>query len=176
MDSASRDKIISSHRHLISSSMSTVSTQPKGNFSVDDSGPPSPTTGPVVNFAEVAPGIYRSSFPTMGNFEHLKSVGLKTILYAPLCPLVSTSDTDERSTLVTEPYPSHNVQFMKENGIQHFTVPIPAHKNDSVTIPLQNIASALEILMNPEMHPVLVHCNKGKVHAAPFTPFPACGD
>lgn len=85
MDSEARNKIISSHGPLISSSMSSVfgsnSKQSKGTFSVEDSGPPSPTSGPVMNFGDVAPGIYRSSFPMSGNFEHLRSLGLKTILY-----------------------------------------------------------------------------------------------
>lgn len=148
MDPETRNKIISSHGPLISSSMSSVYTEKKtkGNFSVEDSGPPSPTSGTVLNFGEVAPGIYRSSFPMNGNFEHLRSLGLKTIL-----------------TLVPQDYPAENVLFMKENGISHFQIPIAAHKNESVTIPLENIANALDILRNPERHPVLVHCNKGKV-------------
>ncbi|KAI4258216.1 MAG: hypothetical protein L6R42_005225 [Xanthoria sp. 1 TBL-2021] len=147
MDPEARNKIISSHGPLISSSMSSVYNEKKtkGSFSVEDSGPPSPTSGIVLNFGEVAPGIYRSSFPMNGNFEHLRSLGLKTIL-----------------TLVPQEYPAENVLFMKEHGISHFQIPIPAHKNESVTIPLENIANALDILHNPERHPVLVHCNKGK--------------
>ncbi|KAL8733329.1 MAG: hypothetical protein Q9166_002153 [cf. Caloplaca sp. 2 TL-2023] len=147
MDPETRNKIISSHGPLISSSMSSVYNDKKikGTFSVEDSGPPSPTSGTVLNFGEVAPGIYRSSFPMNGNFEHLRSLGLKTIL-----------------TLVPQEYPAENVLFMKENGIQHFQIPIPAHKSESVTIPLENIANALDILRNTERHPVLVHCNKGK--------------
>ncbi|KAL8787594.1 MAG: hypothetical protein Q9213_002156 [Squamulea squamosa] len=147
MDPETRNKIITSHGPLISSSMSPVhiENKTKGNFSVEDSGPPSPTSGTVLNFGEVVPGIYRSSFPMNGNFEHLRSLGLKTIL-----------------TLVPQEYPAENVLFMKENGINHFQIPIPAHKNESVKIPLENIANALDILRNTKMHPILVHCNKGK--------------
>ncbi|KAI4192981.1 MAG: hypothetical protein LQ350_008512 [Teloschistes chrysophthalmus] len=148
MDPESRFKIINTHSPLISSpSMSSAYPDKpnKGSFSVEDSGPPSPTSGLVTNFAQVAPGIYRSSFPMSGNFAHLRSLGLKTIL-----------------TLVPEEYPSDNVTFMQENGIQHFQIPIPAHKSPAVKIPLQNIANALDILQNPMMHPVLIHCNKGK--------------
>ncbi|KAL9604940.1 MAG: hypothetical protein Q9219_000128 [cf. Caloplaca sp. 3 TL-2023] len=152
MDPALRNEIVSKHGPLIASSMSAAAPsvfpsgkKSKGTFSVEDSGPPSPTSGPVINFGVIAPGIYRSSFPMSGNFEHLRSLGLKTIL-----------------TLVPQDYPPENVAFMKENGIQHFQIPIPAHKSEAVTIPLQSIANALEILLNPEMHPVLVHCNKGK--------------
>lgn len=69
------------------------------------------------------------------------------------------------STLVPQEYPAENIEFMKENGIQHFQIPIPAHKSASVTIPLQSIANALEVLLNTKLHPVLIHCNKGKVTA-----------
>ncbi|KAL8737490.1 MAG: hypothetical protein Q9181_001620 [Wetmoreana brouardii] len=210
MDPEARSNIISSHGPLISSAISSVYGKPKGTFSVDDSGPPSPTSGPVINFGQVAPGIYRSSFPMHGNFEHLRSLGLKTILYvSSSCPLTHYPSTITKgdgirgplgrrlllssfpvagpsntvtqrctsqllvtlwtvdpltgcSTLVPQEYPVENVTFMEENGIQHFQIPIPAHKTDSVTIPLQNIANALDVLRDPERLPVLVHCNKGK--------------
>ncbi|KAI4086568.1 MAG: hypothetical protein LQ344_007431 [Seirophora lacunosa] len=149
MDPEAREKIVTSHGPLISSSMSSVllssSKQSKGSFSAEDSGPPSPTSGPVINFGEVAPGIYRSSFPMDGNYAHLRSLGLKTIL-----------------TLVPQDYPPENAAFMKENNIQHFVIPIPGHKTETDAIPLQSIANALEIINNTEMHPVLIHCNKGK--------------
>lgn len=140
MNACAKESIISGHAHLVAPSKT-----PNNGASVEASGPPSPTTGPVVNFAQVAPGIYRSSFPAAGNFEHLQSLGLKSIL-----------------TLVPEEYPLENVRFMNENGIRHFQVPIPAHKDASVIIPLQSIAEALKILLDPSQHPVLIHCNKGK--------------
>ncbi|MCJ1467823.1 hypothetical protein MMC07_006448 [Pseudocyphellaria aurata] len=149
MNSYIRESIISSHAHLVASPKTSdlvASPKPSENGTNGEaSGPPSPTTGPVINFAQVAPGIYRSSFPTAGNFEHLQSLGLKTIL-----------------TLVPEEYPLPNRQFMKLNGIRHFQVPIPAHKDASVVIPLQSIAEAVKILLDPSQHPVLIHCNKGK--------------
>lgn len=76
------------------------------------------------------------------------------------------------STLVPQEYPIENVTFMKDNNIEHFQIPIPAHKSESVTIPLQSIANALEILHNTEKHPVLIHCNKGKVFGATDTSIP----
>ncbi|KAL9002699.1 MAG: hypothetical protein Q9188_004395, partial [Gyalolechia gomerana] len=165
MDPKIRKEIISSHGPLIASSMSAAlsSSKGKGSFSVEDSGPPSPTSGPMINFGAVAPGIYRSSFPMSGNFQHLRSLGLKTILNreeAEGCEGVLT--IGQISTLVPQGYPAENIAFMKENHIQHFQIPIPAHKSEAITIPLQGIANALEILLNPQNHPVLVHCNKGK--------------
>ena len=49
---------------------------------MEESQPPSPSYGPPNNFGEVAPGIYRSSFPKEPNFDHLAQLELKTILYA----------------------------------------------------------------------------------------------
>jgi len=99
MDSEAKDKIVSRHGHLISSQrLNTVnirhlvcpnkpqvpaesSTTPKnGAFSAEDSGPPSPASGQIPNFGEVAPGIYRSSFPYACNLEHLKALKLKTVV------------------------------------------------------------------------------------------------
>lgn len=36
------------------------------------------------------------------------------------------------STLVPEPYPETHVQFMKENGIQHFQIGLPGNKEPFV--------------------------------------------
>lgn len=80
MDTDIRKQIVSSHGHLISSSKPSVLVTHANGHSVEDSGPPSPNSGPIINFAQVAAGIYRSSFPMAGNFEHLKSLDLKTIL------------------------------------------------------------------------------------------------
>jgi len=67
------------------------------------------------------------------------------------------------STLVGEDYPAENVEFMEGNGIQHFQIPIPAHKDPSTVIPPESIAKALKIMSDPSKYPLLVHCNKGKV-------------
>lgn len=66
-------------------------------------------------------------------------------------------------TLVPEEYPTENVQFMRECGIQHFQIPIPAHKDPLVRIPLENIRASLRIILDSKNHPILIHCNKGKV-------------
>ena len=79
MDPESQKQIIQSHAHLVSQNhMPQISL--KGRLSVEDSGPPSPSSGPINNFAEVAPGIYRSSFPQAGNMAHVRSLGLRSIL------------------------------------------------------------------------------------------------
>ncbi|KAI9873821.1 MAG: hypothetical protein M1830_010559 [Pleopsidium flavum] len=117
----------------------------EGGMESIESEPPSPTTGLPGNFSEVVPGIYRSSFPRPSSFEHLKTLGLQSIL-----------------TLVPEAYPPENVAFVEENGIQHFQIHISANKDPFVTIPPKDMAAALEILLDKRNHPLLIHCNKGK--------------
>lgn len=46
-------------------------------------GPGTEVRYPPANFATVAPGIFRSSFPNRDNFEFLRSLGLKSVLYVP---------------------------------------------------------------------------------------------
>ncbi len=79
MDPEAQKKIVQSHGHLVSQ-RPAQQINSKGKFSVEDSGPPSPSSGPMSNFGEVAPGIYRSSFPQAGNLAHVRSLGLKSIL------------------------------------------------------------------------------------------------
>ena len=79
MDAEAEEKIVRNHGHLVSHK-SAHQVSLKGKFSAEDSGPPSPSSGPVNNFGEVAPGIYRSSFPHVDNLAHVRSLGLKSIL------------------------------------------------------------------------------------------------
>lgn len=79
MDPEAQMKIVHGHGHLVSQ-RPAQKIDVKGTFSAEESGPPSPSSGPMNNFAEVAPGIYRSSFPQASNMEHVRSLGLKSIL------------------------------------------------------------------------------------------------
>ncbi|KAI4242253.1 MAG: hypothetical protein L6R40_004124 [Gallowayella cf. fulva] len=163
MDDATRQKIDSIMEMVNKPYVS------KCSWRNEESGPPSPSVGPLINFGEVSPGIYRSSFPMSGNFDHLAALGLKTIL-----------------TLVPTPYPEENIAFMKQHAITHFQVNIRPHKEPKEVIPLDNLAFALAILRNPEHHPVLVHCNKGKHRTgciiaayrllSQWTPLAACAE
>jgi len=125
----------------------TLSTSTPSVASSVSTALPSPEVpGPASNFGIVKDGsIYRSSFPKLPNFEHLESLGLKTIL-----------------TLVDTPYPLENQQFVADGKIMHVQLPLPAHKNAFSSIPVESMERALSILMDPRNHPVLVHCNKGK--------------
>jgi hypothetical protein len=75
-------------------------------------------------------------------------------------------------TLVPEPLPLGYRMFINEHGISHFQVHIPANKG-SVKINTCEMSRALEIVLDRSNHPMLIHCNKGKVSVLlgqlPFT-------
>lgn len=41
--------------------------------------------GRPINFGVVVPGVYRSSYPKADNYDFLKGLKLKTVVYVP-CP------------------------------------------------------------------------------------------
>lgn len=43
--------------------------------------PPAPLNGRPLNFGIVVPGLYRSSYPKPSDFEYIKSLKLKTVVY-----------------------------------------------------------------------------------------------
>ena len=63
-----------------------------------------------------------------------------------------------------EPYPEENVAFLTEEGIQFFQFGIPGHKETKM--PEQKVTDALSVILDARNHPMLIHCNKGKVSAA----------
>lgn len=74
------------------------------------------------------------------------------------CPTLT-----HNSTLVPEPYSDAHRQFITDNSINHFQIGIEPNKDPFVTIPQCSMAAALGVVLNPANHPLLIHCNKGKV-------------
>lgn len=62
-----------------------------------------------------------------------------------------------------EPLSAAYVEAMKQNGITYHLIPILPNKTPGVSTPQETIDKVLKILLNPQNHPVLIHCNKGKV-------------
>ena len=52
---------------------------------------------------------------------------------------------------------------MEANHINHLRIPIIAHKAADRVNSLAEVARVMSVLRDPSQHPVLVHCNKGKV-------------
>ena len=103
------------------------------------------TLVPCSNFSMIAPGVYRSGYPSKKNFQFLKRLGLKSICY--LCP---------------EEYALVNQEFYKKNGIEIVQFPMEGNKEPFVNIPEQQVSSALSTVCDTRFHPILIHCNKGK--------------
>ncbi|XP_010433092.1 PREDICTED: probable tyrosine-protein phosphatase At1g05000 [Camelina sativa] len=122
-----------------------VHTVPQSENSTEDRCGGSELFVPPLNFAMVDNGIFRSGFPEPVSFSFLQSLRLRSIIY--LCP---------------EAYPEVNIEFAKSNGIQVFQFGIERCKEPFVNIPDEVIREALQVLLDTENHPVLIHCKSGK--------------
>ena len=113
----------------------------------DLSNPPTPEGRDLApaNFAVVAPGIYRSSYPSDPHYTKLGDLELKTIV-----------------TLVPEPLPLSYANFISSSGIIHYHIPILANKNENVFTKATVTNQVMELLLDHENYPILIHCNKGK--------------
>lgn len=100
---------------------------------------------PPLNFAMVAPGVYRSGYPNAMNHSFLKSLRLKTLIY--LCP---------------ENCNEANLAFCQQNNISIMQFGIQGNKEPFTDIPEPVIRDALEVLLDVRRYPLLIHCNKGK--------------
>lgn len=112
----------------------------------DQSQPPTPDgTGRPTNFQTIAPGLYRSSYPSIAHFNCLEDLGLKTIV-----------------TLVPFPLSLEYANFITSSGIIHHQIGILANKDAEVYSPTETVHRVLEIMLDPSNYPMLIHCNKGK--------------
>ncbi|KAA3459194.1 putative tyrosine-protein phosphatase [Gossypium australe] len=113
---------------------------------------------PPLNFAMVDNGVFRSGFPHSANFSFLQTLNLRSIILSEkgFCGL------DVRY-LCPEPYPEANTEFLKSNEIRLFQFGIEGYKEPFVNIPEDTIREALNVVLDVRNHPVLIHCNRGKV-------------
>lgn len=101
---------------------------------------------PPENFSPVIGQIYRSSFPRLENFKFLRDrLKLKSVL-----------------VLIPEEYPQENMDFLNHSGIKLFQVGMSGNKEPFVNLPSDMLTKALEIVLEPENQPILIHCNRGK--------------
>ncbi|KAI8908224.1 protein-tyrosine phosphatase [Powellomyces hirtus] len=108
--------------------------------------PPNPVklVVPPLNFAMVAPGVYRSGYPNRKNFPFLQKLGLKSIMY-----------------LCEDDYSQDNLDFLCANGVKIIHVKIAGNKEPFGEIDQREIAAALVEVLDTRNHPILIHCNKG---------------
>lgn len=100
---------------------------------------------PPLNFAIVAPGIYRSGHPNKKNNSFLLKLQLKTIIY--LSPDALTEDMKD---------------LLSISSIRLFHLPMVPNKEPFILMEKEIILQTLNLLLNIDHHPVLVHCLKGK--------------
>lgn len=136
-----------------------------------DPKPPVPQTQELhrpENFGVVCEGVYRSGWLEEEDLPFIESLHLKTIVYvlSPPITLLSPSlmlSSLPLSSLVFEEYPETHLKLCSDSGITRHVFGIHGHKVPQGDIPVQAIGSALSIILDRRNHPVLVHCNGGKV-------------
>ncbi|KAF9540605.1 hypothetical protein EC957_003947 [Mortierella hygrophila] len=100
---------------------------------------------PPLNFALVAPGVYRSGHPNKHNFPFMKKLGLKVIVQ-----------------MSEEPYAPDLVDFLEQENIRRIHYKIEGNKEPFIEIDEEVIRSALVNILDARNHPLLIHCAKGK--------------
>lgn len=99
---------------------------------------------PPLNFSMVESGLYRSGFPNKRNFEFLKTLNLKSIVY-----------------LCHHSYREENLKFTRESNITVFNCPIDGNKEPFLCIDPNSMSMAIQFIIDKNNHPLLVHCTKG---------------
>ncbi|KAL2175374.1 tyrosine phosphatase family-domain-containing protein [Thermothelomyces heterothallicus CBS 202.75] len=105
-----------------------------------------PTESRPANFGIVVPGVYRSSFPQSEDYAFIEGLKLKTIV-----------------TLVQKESPQGYDDFLHRNGIKHAVFDMKGTKKEA--IPVATMKSILRVVLDRRNHPLLIHCNHGKVSA-----------
>ncbi|KAL1521034.1 hypothetical protein AB1Y20_022589 [Prymnesium parvum] len=100
---------------------------------------------PPINFALVAPGVYRSGFPTRHNLSFLRTLGLHTLL-----------------RLEDEEYPAELLEWIDAAGIRVDDCILTANKEPFVTTDPVELSAALSIMLDGSQHPVLIHSLRGQ--------------
>ena len=135
--------------------------------------PTPPADGSLANFGVVMPGIYRSAWPTAEGYEFMRGLGLKTIVFVfpfppPNLGSMRSLFADLRiySTLVAKEEPDTGYSaFIKANGIKQVVFDIEGTKKSSV--PNEVMRAILQVVLDKANHPLLIHCNRGRVSISP---------
>lgn len=123
-------------------SFNSLSSSSSNSDSVDNA-LPNPNERPL-NFGLVVPGVYRSSYPKPQDYEFLEGLKLKTVI-----------------TLVKKDKVDHDLDsFIAANGIRQIIFNMKGTKKEA--IPISTMRHILQLALNRENHPLLVHCNHGK--------------
>ncbi|KAJ9480105.1 putative Inositol phosphatase SIW14 (putative) [Pseudozyma hubeiensis] len=100
---------------------------------------------PPLNFAMVSRGIYRSGHPNERNFEFLRRLSLRTVLY-----------------LGTEDYRPNMTAWTSSQNITFHHLRLAINKEPLAEMDESDVVKALQLILTPANWPILIHCNKGK--------------
>lgn len=100
---------------------------------------------PPINFALVAPGVYRSGHPNLKNFSFLLGLSLRTIIY-----LESTT------------YRPDSKAFTESCDIQLHTFDLSTESNLFTTEGKQEVENVMRLVLDRRNHPLLLHDDMGK--------------
>lgn len=127
---------------------------------------------PPLNFSLVENGIYRSGFPMPINYPFLQQLNLKTIIYLgdlgnseikSTNPKKKKKDKHGTAEIMNNyldwikndtDIQFHNLYF--ESSQEPFNKP---QDNEQAT---KSLTIALQLILNKQNHPILIHSNKGK--------------
>ncbi|ORX88987.1 hypothetical protein K493DRAFT_235017 [Basidiobolus meristosporus CBS 931.73] len=104
-----------------------------------------PPIVPPFRYGIVESNIFRGAYPKERNLRFLKRLKLKTVL-----SLIPDQPTQE---LVT---------FCREHGIINMMIRVKKPK-ENVPLNFSKVVQILEIIINPEYHPLYLHCIDGSV-------------
>ncbi len=122
--------------------------------------------GRPLNFGVVIPGkIYRSSWPMVEDFQYLESLRLKTVLWVGEARVLGLRMLILHSSLVQKGFSPEFKGFLKQNDIRHRVIDMQGTKKVEITP--ANMHSIMEIVLDESNHPILIHCNHGKVRSSP---------
>ncbi|WFD31126.1 protein-tyrosine-phosphatase [Malassezia sp. CBS 17886] len=110
---------------------------------------------PPLNFDMIAPGVYRSGHPNERNFEFLRRLNLRSILWVPW-------KRANRSYLANDDYRENVLRWAQREGLKVFHHRVTVNKEPFSEMDGSEVASALEQVLDRRNLPVLIHCNKGK--------------
>jgi len=106
-------------------------------------GPAANTLIPPFRLAIVEEGIYRAAYPQSRNLDFLKRLGLRTLI-----------------SLLPSPPSEDLQQFCKEQKIRHMYFEVERPK-DEVTVEESLVVQLLEVFIQPDNLPLLLHCLDG---------------
>lgn len=75
--------------------------------------------------------------------------------------MLKSCDLIHRRTLVQKDFPEGYESFISENGIRHTVFNTKGTKKED--IPIKTMKSILRLVLDRQNHPLLIHCNHGKV-------------